>query len=243
MEPIHTYSANHKLYLIPVRDFLEMPVKNWRYNRQPDKGRCKEIAAHIKKSPIETVFYLAKNGTHYEVLDGIHRYTALKMLLEEPADYITADMHMIMTSMVLLNIRFSASEGALVDAFQSLNKSIPVPELYMKDPDQVKREVIEGVIKKWQIMYSDHFSPSRKPVRPNINRDTFIEVLDAVYDKYKTEDFNIEIDDMEQILTLLNQGAEEAFAGTEEPRKAIEKCRRTGLWMFMYNVDTMIDRA
>ena len=117
--PVYTYSAHHKLYLIPIRDFLQLPIKNWRYNRPVDKQRSREIAAYLSKTkqPLETAFYLVKTDKGYEVLDGIHRYTALKMLLEEPADYITADMHVIMTTMVLLNIRFSTSEGALVDAF------------------------------------------------------------------------------------------------------------------------------
>jgi hypothetical protein len=82
--PIHHYSANHNLFLVSVREFLTLPVKNWKYNRSPDKIRCKEIATYIlkTKAPLETVFYLVKNKT-YEVLDGIHRYTALKMIVEE----------------------------------------------------------------------------------------------------------------------------------------------------------------
>jgi hypothetical protein len=112
--PIHHYSANHKLFLISVREFLTLPVKNWRYNRSPDKIRCKDIATYIlkTKAPLETVFYLVKNKA-YEVLDGIHRYTALKMIVEEPADYITNDIEWLLSSQVLLNIRYKGSNCSL----------------------------------------------------------------------------------------------------------------------------------
>ena len=121
--PVYTYSAHHKLYLIPIRDFLQLPIKNWRYNRPVDKQRSREIAAYLSKTkqPLETAFYLVKTDKGYEVLDGIHRYTALKMIHEEPVDYITGGIN---ASDVLVNIRFDATDGELIDLFKNLNKSI-----------------------------------------------------------------------------------------------------------------------
>ncbi len=58
MQLLHEYSPTHKLFKTTVADFLVMPVKNWRYNRTPDKARCREIAVHLQSKPIETVFYL-----------------------------------------------------------------------------------------------------------------------------------------------------------------------------------------
>ena len=240
--PVYTYSANHKLYLIPIRDFLQLPIKNWRYNRPVDKPRSREIAAYLTKTkqPIETVFYLVKTDKGYEILDGIHRYTALKMLQEEPVDYITGSFYG--DAEVLVNIRFDATDGEIIDAFKSLNKSIPVPELYMRDPDQAKRDIIESVVKKWSTQYADHFSPSRKPVRPNMNRDTFIEVMTEIYDKYNTDD-NVTIDDMERLLLECNHRAQLEFAEEDTPPKAIEKCKRTGFWLFMMSAEQIVLRV
>ena len=234
-----SYSATHSLFAIRVRDFLQLPIKNWRYNRPVDKPRSREIAAYLTKTkqPIETVFYLVKTDKGYEVLDGIHRYTALKMLQEEPVDYITGSFYGEVE--VLVNIRFDATDGETIDAFKSLNKSIPVPELYMRDPDQVKRDIIESVVKKWSTQYADHFSPSRKPVRPNMNRDTFIEIITEIYDKYNTDD-NVTIDDMERLLLECNRRAQLEFAEEEKPKSAIEKCKRTGFWLFMMSAEQIV---
>ena len=244
MACIHTYSAFHKLLFMSVREFLSLPVKNWRYNRQPDKPRCKEILTQIMKTktPLETVFYLAKNGPHYEVLDGIHRYTALKMIVSAPVDYITDSTTEIMDSMVLLNVRYDATDGELVDLFRNLNKSVPVPELYMRDPDEVRREIVEGIVKKWQTRYPDHFSSSRKPVRPNMNRDTFVEVVDGIVGKY-VEDDVIDVDRVEYVLEHLNGIVLEEWVERDTPRTAIEKCRRTGFWLFLLGADGIVDRA
>ena len=235
-----SYSATHCLFAIRVRDFLQLPIKNWRYNRPVDKPRSREIAAYLAKikQPMETVFYLVKTDNGYEVLDGIHRYTALKILQEEPVDYITG----ISETEILVNIRFDATDGEIIDAFKSLNKSIPVPELYMRDPDQVKRDIIESVVKKWSTQYADHFSTFRKPVRPNMNRDTFIEVVTEIYDKYNTDD-NVTIDDIEHLLLECNHAALTEFAEEEKPKSAIEKCKRTGFWLFMMSAEQIVLRA
>jgi len=194
------------------------------------------------KIPLETVFYLAKNGPHYEVLDGIHRYTALKMILSAPVDYITDSTTEIMNSMVLLNVRYDATEGALVDTFISINKSIPVPELYMRDPDEVRREMVETIVKRWQTRYPDHFSASRKPVRPNMNRDTFVEVIDGTVEKFMVDDV-IDVDCMEHALEHLNAMVQEEWVERDTPRTAIEKCRRTGFWLFLLGADAIVDRV
>jgi hypothetical protein len=238
--PLLSYSPTHILFAIPIHDFLQLPIKNWRFNRPVDKLRSKEIAAYLTKTkqPMETVFYLVKTDKGYEVLDGIHRYTALKMLMEEPVDYITGLVG-YSEAEVLVNIRFDASDGTCVDVFKSLNKSIPVPDLYMKDPDQVKRDIVESVVKKWTIRYADHFSPSRKPVRPNMNRDTFIEVVTEIYDKYNTDN-NVTIDDMEHLLLECNYIALTQFAEEEKPKSAIEKCKKTGFWLFMMSAEQIV---
>ena len=234
MQLLHEYSPTHKLFKTTVADFLAMPVKNWRYNRTPDKARCREIAAHLQSKPIETVFYLAsqtQNKNTYEILDGIHRYTALKML---PVDYITGEI-----AYVLLNIRYDATEGELVDFFKSLNKSIPVPDLYLQNPDQVKRDVIQSVVDRWEFHYAQHFSVSLKFQRPNMNRTVFINLLDDIYEKYSED--AVDAVDLEEKLMRYNEVVRQQFEGVTTPKTAIEKCTRSGLWLFMVGYDGLLE--
>ena len=221
---LHEYSPTHKLFKTTVAEFLTMPIKNWRFNRPVDKARSKEIIKHIQSKPIETLFYLAEMNGTYEVLDGIHRYTALKML---PVDYITDS---IATSYVLLNIRINPTEGELVDFFKSFNKSIPVPDLYLQNPDQVKRDVITAIIEKWERIYPTHFSTSNKFKRPHINRTALTDILSDVYDKYATDE--ITADELEERLHKYNDVAYNKWKD-EAPKMAIKKCTESGLWLFM----------
>lgn len=220
---LHEYSASHKLFKTTVAEFLTMPIKNWRFNRPVDKARSKEIAQHIQSKPIETLFYLAEIDGTYEVLDGIHRYTALKML---PVDYITDS---IATSYVLLNIRINPTEGELVDFFKSFNKSIPVPDLYLLNPDQVKRDIIAAIIDKWEKTYPMHFSTARKFQRPNINRTVFTDILSDIYDKYEDQS----ADELEERLHKYNDIVYNKWKDEETPKTAIKKCKESGLWLFM----------
>ena len=235
MQLLHEYSPTHKLFKTTVADFLAMSVKNWRYNRTPDKARCREIAAHLQSKPIETVFYLAshknKEKDTYEILDGIHRYTALKML---PVDYITGEI-----AYVLLNIRYDATEGELVDFFKSLNKSIPVPDLYLQNPDQVKRDVIQSVVDRWEFHYAQHFSVSLKFQRPNMNRTVFINLLDDIYEKYSED--AVDAVELEEKLMRYNEVVRQQFEGVTTPKTAIEKCTRSGLWLFMVGYDGLLE--
>ena len=221
---LHEYSPTHKLFKTTVAEFLTMPIKNWRFNRPVDKARSKEIIKHIQSKPIETLFYLAEMNGTYEVLDGIHRYTALKML---PVDYITDS---IATSYVLLNIRINPTEGELVDFFKSFNKSIPVPDLYLQNPDQVKRDVITAIIEKWERIYPTHFSTSNKFKRPHINRTVFTDILSDVYDKYAKID--ISADELEERLHKYNDVAYNKWKDAAS-KTAIKKCKESGLWLFM----------
>jgi hypothetical protein len=75
-----------------------------------------------------------------------------------------------------------------------------------------------------------------------MNRDTFIEVITEIYDKYNTDD-NVTIDDMERLLLECNHRAQLEFAEEDTPPKAIEKCKRTGFWLFMMSAEQIVLRA
>lgn len=251
-EIIHSYKPNHKIIKIQIKDFLDAPIDNWQYNRPPDLIRCSDIAKSIYKlkQPVDTMFYISyNNNTHrIDILDGIHRYTALKLLKTEnskqidlitPSEYgSNNDANHIYESYIIINIRFNATQGELIDCFQTLNKSSPVPDLYLRDPLQAKREVIENIAKTWQQKYKSHFSTNQKPNKPNINRDRFIDILCELYDKYNITEENQQI--LEQMIDSTN-----TYISLNIPKKlsssVVKKCMDTGCWLFVYSADEIID--
>jgi hypothetical protein len=195
------------------------------------------------------MFYLSFNNKKraFDVIDGIHRYTSLKIIKEQnskPLDLLTPsefgtnnDAKWLYDSYIIANIRINASDSELIDLFKSLNKSNPIPELYIRDTNKDKREIIESIANNWQVKYKSHFSSNAKPNKPNVNRDRFIDLLDALYDKFYITEENK--GKLEQILDKINTKI--LF---NIPRKLSqnikEKCSTTGCWLFIYNNEELL---
>ena len=250
-EIIHSYSDRHMIIKIKISDLLESPISNWKYNRPPDQIRCADIAKYIylSKKPLDTMLYVSFNNINqsFDVIDGIHRYTSLKILKENNSkslDLITGgdygnnnDAEWLYNSYIILNIRFNAIEGELIELFKNLNKSSPISDLYIRDFVKEKREIIENVANNWQVKFKSHFSSNNKPNKPNINRDRFIDLLQEIYIKYNINEDNKQL--LEQVLDRANWNI-----SINIPNKLsetiIDKCKFTGCWLFIYTNDKLI---
>ena len=252
-EVLHEYSANHKIIKIKIEDLLSGPIMNWQYNRPPDMIRCNDIARYIYKSKtsIDTMLYLSFNNKTqaFDIIDGIHRYTSLKIIKEhnsKPLDLITPsdfgnnnDANWLFDIYIIINLRINALDGELIELFKNLNKSNPIPDLYIRDVNKDKKEIIEKIAKNWQTKYPSHFSSKSKPYKPNINRDRFIDLLEIVYDKYEINEEKKPL--LENILERTNTNI-----SYNVPRKIIktksinEKCVETGCWLFIYTIDELV---
>ena len=249
-EILHKYNENHYIIKIQISDFLNSNIKNWKYNRPPDLIRCVDIAKYIffSKKPIDSMFYLFFNNINetFEIIDGIHRYNALKYIKQENSkliDFITPgdfgnnnDAFWFYQQFIILNIRFNSLEEELIGAFKSLNKSNPVPDLYFRDEVKERKEVIENIVKIWQTKYKSHFSSSIKPNIPNINRDRFIDLLDKLYDKYDIKSETQYV--LEEALENMNE-----YIKNNIPKKLseliIKKCNETGCYLFLFKLEKL----
>jgi hypothetical protein len=256
-EIVHTYNDKHYMYKCKIGDLLKQSIINWEYNRPPDNIRCNDIASHIytKKPILDWIFYMSYDTTtnKYQILDGIHRYTALKIIENEnrkPEDFITPNIYgqsgdatWLYEMYILCSIRVNPTFGEEADFFQTLNKSIPVPELYMVDKNAKKREVIESIVNTWQREYKTHFTSNRKPNVPNTNRELFIELLTFIYDKIVSESMILQPvseNNMEDKLYELNYTIRNSVP-KKISQKAIEKCMQTGCFLFLLKNDVLED--
>jgi hypothetical protein len=115
-----------------------------------------------------------------------------------------------------------------------LNKSNPIPDLYIRDTNKEKRDAVEKLANNFYVKYKAHFSSNNKPNKPNMNRDRFIDFLDKIYDKYQlTYDNNYLLGEM---IEQLN-----ASISFNVPPKLTEnikaKCSQSGCWLFIYSFD------
>lgn len=244
------YNATHGVYKIQVKDLLVDSVKNWEYNRPPDMARCPDIARSMysSKKPIDTMFYLTYTNKmeKFEILDGIHRLTSLKIIKEEnskqlellwPGDFgSNNDAAWLYNQYILVNIRFNATLGELVEAFKNLNKSQAVPELYIRDQQKERRDIIDTIANEWYVKYKKHFSSSTNPITGNTNRNRFVELLDKLYDKHKIDETNT------NKLRKLLDNANLTISSNIPTKATIDvrvKCKDSGCYLFLYKNDKL----
>ena len=256
-ELIHSFTQNHLLFKIQIKDILNAPINNWEYNRPPDMARCPDIANYIynSKKPIDTMISMTYKNINdsFEVLDGIHRLTALKIIHTEnskskPLDFITQvqegdypfgynnDAEWLYNQYLIVNIRFNAVLGDLIEGFKALNKSQTVPDIYIRDVAKEKRDIIETIANDWQIRYKKHFSSSANPIVGNTNRNKFVDLLDKIYDKYKIDE--TKLIKFKQVL----ENANTLISMNMPAKTSIDvrvKCRETGCYLFLYKNDIL----
>lgn len=250
-EILHSFSDVHIVLKIQIKDILNAPINNWLYNRPPDMIRCPDIAKYIynSKKPIDTIFYFAYKNMDdcFDVLDGIHRLTALRIIKKENSkllDFITNeteynfgsnnDATWLYNQYLLVNIRFNSVIGDLIDTFITLNKSQTVPDLYIRDVAKEKKDIIEAITNDWQIRFKKHFSSSSNPITGNTNRNKFIDLLDKIYDKYKIN----EACKLKQVLEEAN-GRISFSIPTKTSIDVRVKCKETGCYLFLYKNDKL----
>ena len=249
-EIIHKYSDRHFILKIKVNDLLTTSITNWKYNRPPDMVRCADISKYIylSKSPLDTMLYLNFNNKSksFDVLDGIHRYTSLKIIKEKNSslDFITPsdygnnnDAGWLYESHIILNMRFNSTEGELIELFKTLNKSTPIPDLYIRDIVKEKRDIIENVANNWQVKYKSHFSSNNKPNKPNINRDRFIDLLEKIYNKYNINENNKNL--LEEVLERANWNISVNIP-LKLSETIVKKCKESGCWLFIYSDEKIL---
>jgi len=241
IEIIHTFQPNHYLGKCLLSRVFENihTIENWEYNRPPDLDRSREISRAIlqKKNAIDWTLHFSyqEETMIFQVMDGIHRLYALEIANETDSPWLK-DQY------IFINFKVNASKGELIDWFHAINNSNPVPELYLRDSSQLKRECVEKIAKEWQVKYPQHFMSTKKPNLGHINRDRFIDILDVLYEKYKkTHSKLLSIEDtLRERIQNKNQYIQENKPKRLSP-KILEKCAQSGCYLFLQKQEWLSD--
>lgn len=259
-QQIYCYNASHYLAIISVRNMLELTnLYNWKYNRPPDLVRVAALSEYIiYNSPqMDSMIYCNYNSiaNKYEIFDGIHRISTIKYIVEhhekDKYDYINGSIYSpsidwLLDRVMIFNIRLGASEGEIMEAFMALNKSVPIPELYIENPSEKKRACVEKTVDAYQVLYKLHFSPSAKIQRPNINRELFTNFVSKIYDFILPENENQLIQQLDEINNDVRFQVLELENSPQKMKKfkitasMIMKCKKTNCFMFMENLDSLL---
>lgn len=237
------HSPNHITHKIKIRKFLKLHMKRWKFNRPKSIERVQEIAQSLlhKREPVSYLFYCTySKDTQFEIIDGIHRYYALKSLAE-----ILEDVEMnswFYESYLLIETKTHHTQGQLIDWFQSINNSIPVSDLYLKADDDEKKEIIEEVVKTYYDKYKIHFKGS-KPNIPNTSTEKFTELLSYIYDTFDVsfENKRMIINILEDINNYIQSSSNIKRLNKKISDASLDKCKRTGLYLFLVTKEKMYE--
>ena len=261
---IHYFASTILLVAVPVRAFLNAPIQNWCQNRQPDLVRIPDIAQYIyqKKAILDTIPYISyKNKKDcFDIIDGIHRFNALKHIFTENSKTVdlldsvselpfgaNGDALWLYNSEIVINVRFNASIGELIELRDSLNRCQPMPTVLMDDESdagQERKQIIEAIATEWQQKYKKNFSSSSDPAylknNGQTNRPTFIALLGELYDKYNIDSSRINVlnDGLHQANELVRDAVLSKGHGS---MKARERAKETGCYLFIYRNDKLLE--
>jgi alpha-L-fucosidase len=179
--------------------------------------RVAEIHAHILASKRgDGIIYLADVGGEVVCYESNHRREALKGVPDDIAP-------------VLVDLLWNATDEIVKQEFMRLNKAVSVPELYVTEEAVVNADELRVAVKDFCKKYASLKVTSGRPQRPSFNEsiitDEFLKV---------TRDNKISVAEMLVRLDRVNVH----LAAKDKKKlseKIIEKCEKSGLWLFAYD--------
>lgn len=240
-----THSDRHQTYKIKMKKIMKLNMVRWQFNRPANMERVEEIAESLfgKKQPVFFIFQCIYNVEEnlFEIIDGIHRYFALKKLnnmLEE-----NESNSWFYNSYMLVEIKYNYSKGEYIDWFETINKCTPVSEIYTSSQDE-KKEVVEEVVNIYYYKYNSHFKGTN-PYIPNTSRERFTDIV-----LYICNNFNITSENKKCILKVLEDINKQILqiVTINNPKrfnpkiteKSLKKCNDSGLYLFLAKPEKLL---
>ncbi len=198
-------------------------IHNWNKNRPSCKKRVNDIYEYYislnlsENDLISGIIYVWKkinnNIPTYYIYDGLHRYSACLKL----------DINV----KILLHINDSLNEEDIKNNFINLNKSVPVPSIYIDNELLYKKNICEHVADKLCNSYPKFLSSSRKPHSCNFNRDLFIEFISELNINFQIKNIDLIIF---KILLKLNDYAKNKIIESNITHPL--KCKKYNFYLF-----------
>jgi hypothetical protein len=170
-----------KLFLISYKEFTnKYIIENWEKNRPVDNIRVNEILEYYQNQKIDIapgIIYCWANNNKLYIYDGLHRYTAVEKL-NEITDYKK-------NLKILVQINYSLDECDIVKDFININKSIPIPQIYLENESLIKKQTCQNIADNLCRKFPNFISTSRKPHIYNFNRDLIVDFISTLNIDFK----------------------------------------------------------
>lgn len=220
-------------------------IKNWEYNRPADMVRIPEIAKQLKKQNyIDGFIYLVKSNETYHsrpvfyCYDGIHRIEALHYLSNSNNDTCSTSTNTTSQTRELdykmvVHVYYEYDEMEIKRKFETLNKCIPVPEIYTKAEKELNmKNTIQEIVHYFYQKYTRHFSSNRRPNLPNENRDMFMEKITEFFHEH-SELLMFHSNKLIELIEQFNSIMREKCRIIKMTQKQRDKCEKNDCFLFI----------
>ena len=217
-----TVQNNHYTYWVPQSIFNELPIKRWKHNRPPDNDRVAEIHEFMNQTKrMDGIIYIACINKELVCYESNHRREALSGI---------EGMHPI-----LVDILWDATDESVKGEFLRLNKAVSVPDLYVSEEASLDPVELIRLRDKFCETYRLLKVTTDKPNRPNFNSDNLLNEFLKIMKETK-----LSPSEFWSRLMKLNTQMSTRDRKKLSP-KIIEKCERSGLWLFAWKRELNAD--
>ena len=222
---VYKINDNNLVCKTTLSNLKQINIKRWQCQRPPDSLRINAISNHIKREKcVDGIIYVFYDKFHscFYCYDGLHRIEALRSLIKEnyPINFN-----------IMFGIRRNVSQGDIMEHFNSLNKCIPVPDIYIGVRNANIITTVESVVNQYVDRYPQHFSTSRNPNAPNENKDRMKDRLKHIIDTATDDDLDSEYN-LISMLETINEDIRKNVPRNSS-QKQLDKCEASGLYLFL----------
>jgi len=210
------HQGNHSTYWIPQAIFNELPIKRWKYNRPPDQDRVAEIHDFMNESKrMDGMLYIAYVNKELVCYESNHRREELVGIEG--------------MNPILVDILWDATDESVKAEFLRLNKAVSVPELYVSEEASVDPTELIKMRDTFCETYKSLKVTTGRPNAPNFNSDMVMnEFLRIMQEKkLSPSEFWTRLMRLNTIMSTRDR--------KKLTPKIIEKCERSGLWLFAWS--------
>lgn len=211
---------NDLIYIYDQKEILK-EYKMWSKNRPVDIERIKEISDEIKKTKkVEGIIYfglIPKEG--WVCYDGNNRINALRFNSEK-------------IEVIVIRTEFR-DEKEMIERYISINKAMPIPELYKNETNNTntnQKEKIEKIVEYINRNYIMFKSSSNNPNRPNYN----ISNLTNNITDYIKENPEETIEEIKKNINFTNEMNKKRIFNLKLSKNIINKCETYNCYLFIY---------
>jgi 5-methylcytosine-specific restriction endonuclease McrA len=166
--------------------------------------------------------HYCRDDKKYYLVDGQHRYNAVKKIAENFEDFD-----------IIIEVIIIEKKEFLLENYNLINKNTPLPEL----SDNINTITHKLIFLHFEKQFNKIWTLSTRPRRPNLNKNHFQEALSYLIEKLNSDDSNYYIkliSEHNNRVSNWNIDRIGNMKNLKDPNKTLDICRENGCFLGLF---------